>query len=168
MMFRLQTDDWTAQLYRYDSATNQAQGPVKIDSSCTNARSMTLVPGKPGSPSPACGLLSMSNAVSELDLSPELYGLYTSFNSNEQILFQVDGVIEGPKPDMIACRESCENERFIVALLGGIIGAIAVVMICGYCARKRQREQALTDVTVVGPDEVLLDEMEEQPQQLPS
>jgi len=110
----------------------------------------------------------MSNAVSELDLSPGHYGLYTSFNSNQQIIFQVEVMIEGPKPDMIACRESCENGRFTVALLGGIFGAIVVVMICCYYARKRQREQALTDVAVVGSDEVLLDEMEEQPQQLPS
>lgn len=107
----------------------------------------------------------MSNLVSELDLSPEHYGLCTSFDSNDQTLFRVDDMIEAPKPEPIACHESCEYGKFIAIFLGSIAGAIAVVVICCYCARKRQRERAAADVDVVGSDEVSLEEMGEQPQQ---
>ncbi|KAG0016736.1 hypothetical protein BGZ81_011072 [Podila clonocystis] len=167
--FSCRSGDWAAHLYTYDSATNETQGPVETDRSCTGKRSLTLVPGKPGSLSPAFGLVSDSTSFGVLDLRLENYGRCTRFESDGKSLFLVDETVEAPKPDPPECLESCTEWKAMKALIGGVAGAIAALVICcclmaWYCSKKRQREREPVFVAV-GADEVVLETIEKQQQQ---
>ncbi|KAF9207689.1 hypothetical protein BGZ59_011008 [Podila verticillata] len=95
----------TGHLCSYDRAMKQTQGPVDKDPACTGRRSLILVPGKPGTPSPAYWLVNTSTSFAVLDLSVENYGHCTTFDSNDQNLFRLDDMIETPSqvPPVCVC-----------------------------------------------------------------
>ncbi|KAG0016735.1 hypothetical protein BGZ81_011071 [Podila clonocystis] len=164
-----ESSDKKGHMYTYDSAANQTLGPFETDEYCIGKRSLTLVPGKPGTVSPAYGLVSVTDSFGVLDLSPENYGRCTNHESDGRNLFRVDDMIEAPKPDPPECLETCTEMKAINALFGGIFGGIAVVLICcclsiRRCQQKKRRKQALAAAAVVvTSEEVALDAIEEQP-----
>lgn len=91
-------------------------------------RSLTLVPGKPGSPSPAYGLLSDSKTISILDLGPTNYGHCTTFKKNGNSFVQADVVIKAfsSQPQ---CLENCTSSTVPAAIVGGIVAGVAVAMV---------------------------------------
>ncbi|KAG0074985.1 hypothetical protein BGZ93_006692 [Podila epicladia] len=131
----------TGHLYTYDSTKNLTLGPVDTDVACTGRRSLTLVPGKPGLPSPAYGLVSTSTMYAQLDLTPENYGRCTSFQNDGSTSFQVN-----------ACfGTSCTNTA---AIIGGVVGGVALLLICIALAlfhrrRTKKKKQQEADAPVM-------------------
>ncbi|KAF9370620.1 hypothetical protein CPC16_003580, partial [Podila verticillata] len=156
----------SAHLYTYDSATNQTQSPVETSTACTYQK-MTLVSGKPGSPSPAYGLMITDYRLAVLDLSPENYGRCREYDSDGSRFLQVNAMIEAPtEPE--ECLETCTEMKAMAAFFGGIFGGIAVLLICicltvRHCLRKRRRKRELAAVAVAtsASEEVALDTIEE-------
>ncbi|KAF9379004.1 hypothetical protein CPB97_009222 [Podila verticillata] len=151
-------------LYTYDSTTNRTQGPVDTDVSCTQRRSLTLVPGNPGSVSPAYGLMSTLTSFSVLDLSPENYGQCSSFNSFDNSMFLVDDRIESPSA---ACSGNCGRDTTSYAVFWGVFGGVALIMICWIlvvqCRQRRRTKRQVGQAIVPTSDQMAPHMMEEQP-----
>lgn len=129
--------------------------------------SLTLVPGQPGTTSPAYGLVSTSTSFSVLDLSPEGYGQCSSYDSFDNSLFLVDDGIESLST---VCGENCGQDTTTYAFFGGIFGTAAVLLIVWYlvqlCCRRRRTKRQIEQVVVPASDELaphLMEELYEQP-----
>ncbi|KAF8948321.1 hypothetical protein BGZ52_006988 [Haplosporangium bisporale] len=151
-------------LYTYDSTTNRIQGPVDTDIFFTQRKSLTLVPGNPGSVSPAYGLVSTFTSFSVLDLSPENYGQCTNFDSLDNSMFLVDDRLESPSA---LCSDNCGQDTTTYAIFGGVFGSVSLILICWLlvvlCQQRRETKRQVVQDVVPESDEMALYLEEEQP-----
>ncbi|KAF9377305.1 hypothetical protein CPC16_011894 [Podila verticillata] len=163
MYYSCRSDNETAQtghLYSFDTTTNQMFGPVDTNISCTGKRSLTLVPGKPGSPSPAYGLVSDSKSISILDLGPTNYGNCTTFYNNGSGFVQANAIIEALSSQP-QCFENCTSSTVTAAIAGGIVVGVAVVMfVSGLAMLYRRRTMKQQKLAPDASREAALDTIE--------
>ncbi|KAF8915980.1 hypothetical protein BGZ52_000377 [Haplosporangium bisporale] len=135
-------------------------GPVDTNISCTGKRSLTLVPGKPGSPSPAYGLVSDSKSISILDLGPTNYGNCTTFYNNGSGFVQANAIIEALSSQP-QCFENCTSSTVTAAIAGGIVVGVAVVMfVSGLAMLYRRRTMKQQKLAPDASREAALDTIE--------
>ncbi|KAF9377306.1 hypothetical protein CPC16_011895 [Podila verticillata] len=145
----------TGHLCSYDRAMKQTQGPVDTDPACTGRRSLILVPGKPGTPSPAYWLVSTSTLFAVLDLNVENYGHCTTFDSNGQSLFRLDDMIETPSQVPPVCVWECKQEKDRQVRIRVILGAVGFTLfvillaVMLYRRSKQKRKGGLATVAAV-------------------
>lgn len=87
-----------------------------------------MVPGKPGSPSPAYGLMTDSKSIAVLDLSPTNYGHCTTFKNDGKGFVQANAMIEAFNSEP-QCLENCTSSTATTAVVGSILAGVAVVMV---------------------------------------